>query len=55
MSAQEARETDINVIAAGDGGMFMRFADNSGRRVELLNEADARDLHQQLGEVLTDE
>jgi len=55
MSAQEAPETDIRVLTGKGGNVFIRFADGDDRRVELLNEDDARQLCELLGEVVNDE
>ena len=47
---QPAKDTDVLVRDGGNGDVFIRFEDDpDDRRVELLNESDARDLHEQLG------
>lgn len=45
-----APDVDVLVRNGGNGDVFIGFADNEGdRRVELLNEGDARDLYEKLG------
>jgi len=55
MSATQTPETDIRVLAGKNGDVFVRFGEEGDRRVELLNEADARQLRALLSEVIDDE
>lgn len=51
-----APQKDVQVRAGGNGDQFLVFDDGDGyRRVELLNESDARDLYEQLDEVYGDD